>query len=200
MKLYIIRHGQTDWNIAKKIQGRQDIPLNERGHFQAQCLGKAMENRPITAVFSSPQIRAMETAIAVASPAGVPVIPVRDLMEINYGVWEGKTEEELLRDDRALYEAWWSHPAETAPPEGESINQVNERCRQAWKEIKPQLTGDAAIVAHGGLLAHFMEQLLGSESIAASTVAHNASITTIEYEPETERFALVEFDDYKHLL
>ena len=103
-------------------------------------------------------------------------------------------------DDRALYEAWWSHPAETAPPEGESINQVNERCRQAWKEIKPQLTGDAAIVAHGGLLAHFMEQLLGSESIAASTVAHNASITTIEYEPETERFVLVEFDDYKHLL
>lgn len=200
MKLYIIRHGQTDWNIARKIQGRQDIPLNERGHFQAQCLGKAMENRPITAVFSSPQIRAMETAIAVASPAGVPVIPVKDLMEINYGVWEGKTEEELLRDDRALYEAWWSHPAETAPPEGESINQVNERCRQAWKEIKPQLTGDAAIVAHGGLLAHFMEQLLGSESIAASTVAHNASITTIEYEPETERFALVEFDDYKHLL
>ena len=200
MKLYIKRHGQTDWNIAKKIQGRQDIPLNERGHFQAQCLGKAMENRPITAVFSSPQIRAMETAIAVASPAGVPVIPVRDLMEINYGVWEGKTEEELLRDDRALYEAWWSHPAETAPPEGESINQVNERCRQAWKEIKPQLTGDAAIVAHGGLLAHFMEQLLGSESIAASTVAHNASITTIEYEPETERFVLVEFDDYKHLL
>ena len=200
MKLYIIRHGQTDWNIAKKIQGRQDIPLNERGHFQAQCLGKAMENRPITAVFSSPQIRAMETAIAVASPAGVPVIPVRDLMEINYGVWEGKTEEELLRDDRALYEAWWSHPAETAPPEGESINQVNERCRQAWKEIKPQLTGDAAIVAHGGLLAHFMEQLLGSESIAASTVAHNASITTIEYEPETERFVLVEVDDYKHLL
>lgn len=200
MKLYIIRHGQTDWNIAKKIQGRQDIPLNERGHFQAQCLGKAMENRPITAVFSSPQIRAMETAIAVASPAGVPVIPVRDLMEINYGVWEGKTEEELLRDDRALYEAWWSHPAETAPPEGESINQVNERCRQAWKEIKPQLTGDAAIVAHGGLLAHFMEQLLGSESVAASTVAHNASITTIEYEPETESFTLVEFDDYRHLL
>ena len=181
MKLYIIRHGQTDWNIAKKIQGRQDIPLNERGRYQAVCLKKAMENRPVTAVFSSPQIRAMETAKAVAS-------------------WEGKTEEELLQEDRALYEAWWSHPAETAPPGGESIIQVNERCQKAWKEIKPQLTGDAAIVAHGGLLAHFMEQLLGSESVAASTVAHNASITTIEYEPETERFTLVEFDDYRHLL
>ena len=200
MKLYIIRHGQTDWNIAKKIQGRQDIPLNERGRYQAGCLKKAMENRPVTAVFSSPQIRAMETAKAVASSSSSVVIPVKDLMEINYGSWEGKTEEELLQEDRALYEAWWSHPAETAPPGGESISQVNERCQKAWKEIKPQLTGDAAIVAHGGLLAHFMEQLLGSESVAASTVAHNASITTIEYEPETESFTLVEFDDYRHLL
>lgn len=200
MKLYIIRHGQTDWNIAKKIQGRQDIPLNERGRYQAGCLKKAMENRPVTAVFSSPQIRAMETAKAVASSSGSVVIPVKDLMEINYGSWEGKTEEELLQEDRALYEAWWSHPAETAPPGGESISQVNERCQKAWKEIKPQLTGDAAIVAHGGLLAHFMEQLLGNESVAVSTVAHNASITTIEYEPETESFTLVEFDDYRHLL
>ena len=200
MKLYIIRHGQTDWNIAKKIQGRQDIPLNERGRYQAGCLKKAMEDRPVTAVFSSPQIRAMETAKAVPSSSGSVVIPVKDLMEINYGSWEGKTEEELLQEDRALYEAWWSHPAETAPPGGESISQVNERCQKAWKEIKPQLTGDAAIVAHGGLLAHFMEQLLGNESVAASTVAHNASITTIEYEPETERFTLVEFDDYRHLL
>ena len=98
MKLYIIRHGQTDWNIAKKIQGRQDIPLNERGHFQAQCLGKAMENRPITAVFSSPQIRAMETAIAVASPAGVPVIPVRDLMRHGGPI---RQKQRLLRE-RAL--------------------------------------------------------------------------------------------------
>ncbi len=200
MKLYIIRHGQTDWNIAKKIQGRQDIPLNERGRHQADCLKKAMAPRPVTAVFSSPQIRAVETAKAVASSSGAPVIPVENLMEINYGSWEGKTEEELLKEDRALYEAWWSHPAETAPPRGESINQVNERCRQAWKEIKPQLAGDTAIVAHGGLLAHFMEQLLGGESPAASTVAHNASITTIEYEPETESFVLVEFDDYRHLL
>ena len=200
MKLYIIRHGQTDWNIVKKIQGRQDIPLNERGRYQAGCLKKAMEDRPVTAVFSSLQIRAMETAKAVASSSGSVVIPVKDLMEINYGSWEGKTEEEILQEDRALYEAWWSHPAETAPPGGESISQVNERCQKAWKEIKPQLTGDAAIVAHGGLLAHFMEQLLGNESVAASTVAHNASITTIEYEPETERFTLVEFDDYRHLL
>ena len=79
MKLYIIRHGQTDWNIAKKIQGRQDIPLNERGRYQAGCLKKAMENRPVTDVFTSPQIRAMETAKAVASSSGSVVIPVKEI-------------------------------------------------------------------------------------------------------------------------
>mgnify|MGYP002609521920 FL=1 len=200
MRLYIIRHGQTDWNIEKKIQGRQDIPLNERGRYQADCLSKAMKNRPVTAVFSSPQIRAMETAKAVASSSGSVVIPVKDLMEINYGSWEGKTEEELLQEDRALYEAWWSHPAETAPPGGESISQVNERCQKAWKEIKPQLTGDAAIVAHGGLLAHFMEQLLkGSGEEGGERVVHNASITTFEYAPETGRIVLVDFDRCDHL-
>ena len=77
---------------------------------------------------------------------------------------------------------------------------IRQKQRLLRERALTQLTDDAAIVAHGGLLAHFMEQLLGSESIAASTVAHNASITTIEYEPETERFVLVEFDDYKHLL
>ncbi len=157
MKLYIIRHGQTNWNIAKKIQGRQDIPLNERGRYQAGCLKKAMEDRPVTAVFSSPQIRAMETAKAVASSSGSVVIPVKDLMEINYGSWEGKTEEELLQEDRALYEAWWSHPAEQHLREAKASARSMSACQKAWKEIKPQLTGDAAIVAHGGLLAHFME-------------------------------------------
>ena len=83
---------------------------------------------------------------------------------------------------------WWIWPAADFDVKTVDYNMLTRIQEKIWK------------VAHGGLLAHFMEQLLGSESIAASTVAHNASITTIEYEPETERFVLVEFDDYKHLL
>ena len=62
MKLYIIRHGQTDWNVQGRLQGRQDIPLNAAGRSQAQMLAKGMEKRPVTAIYSSPQLRAMETA------------------------------------------------------------------------------------------------------------------------------------------
>ena len=78
MKLYIIRHGQTDWNVQGRIQGRQDIPLNAAGRSQAQMLAKGMEKRPVTAIYSSPQLRAMETAMALAGNQGVEVIPLRE--------------------------------------------------------------------------------------------------------------------------
>lgn len=73
MKLYIIRHGQTDWNVAGKIQGRRDIPLNAQGRLQAQALAAGMAKRPVTAVFSSPQRRALETAQAIAKPLNLTV-------------------------------------------------------------------------------------------------------------------------------
>ena len=59
MKLYLIRHGQTDWNIERRIQGQQDIPLNETGRAQAACLTKAMKDKKLTAIYTSPQIRPM---------------------------------------------------------------------------------------------------------------------------------------------
>ena len=114
MKLYIIRHGQTDWNVEGKIQGRQDIPLNAAGRSQAEMLAKGMEKRPVTAIYSSPQIRAMETAETLARAQGVTVIPVPELAEIGYGDWEGRTASDILAKERKLYEEWWQHPATVA--------------------------------------------------------------------------------------
>ena len=77
MKLYIIRHGQTDWNVQGRIQGRQDIPLTAAGRSQAQMLAKGMEKRPVTAIYSSPQLRAMETAKALVGNRGWRSYPCR---------------------------------------------------------------------------------------------------------------------------
>ena len=95
MKLYIIRHGQTDWNVEGKIQGRQDIPLNDMGRRQARALADGMKSRPVASVYSSPQKRAMETAEAIAGPLGLTVKAVPQLMEIGYGDWEGRSAEDL---------------------------------------------------------------------------------------------------------
>lgn len=200
MKLYFIRHGQTDWNVAGKIQGRMDIPLNDTGRIQARFLAEAMERRPVQAVFSSPQKRARETAEAVGSCQGVQVILLPQLMEISYGVWEGRTTDDILETDRELFEAWWEHPSSVAPPGGETLDQVRERCLEAWEQIKSTLKGDSAIVSHGSTLAHLLSLILEEERDDDDIVVGNASITTVEYEPGTGSCSLLEANDSSHLL
>ena len=200
MKLYIIRHGQTDWNVQGRIQGRQDIPLNAAGRSQAQMLAKGMEKRPVTAIYSSPQLRAMETAKALAGNQGVEVIPLPELVEIGYGAWEGRTASDILTKERKLYEEWWQHPATVAPPGGETLNQVDARCKKAWEWIKGEIKGDTAVVAHGGTLAHFIVHLLEGRPDAAEIVVGNASITTIEYDPVTGQCSLAGLNDCSHLM
>lgn len=199
MKLYIIRHGQTDWNVEGKIQGRQDIPLNDMGRRQARALADGMKSRPVASVYSSPQKRAMETAEAIAGPLGLTVKAVPQLMEIGYGDWEGRSAEDILTTDRELYESWWQHPATVAPPGGETLNQVDERCRQAWDMIRSGMKGDTAVVAHGGTLAYFIVHLLEGQPEAKEIVVSNASITTMDYDPESGACRLVDLNDCSHL-
>ena len=200
MKLYIIRHGQTDWNVEGKIQGRQDIPLNDMGRRQARALADGMKSRPVASVYSSPQKRAMETAETLARAQGMAVIPVPELTEIGYGDWEGRTASDILAKERKLYEEWWQHPATVAPPGGETLNQVDVRCKKAWERIKGEIKGDTAVVAHGGTLAHFIVHLLEGRPDAAEIVVGNASITTIEYDPVTGQCSLAGLNDCSHLM
>ncbi|WP_138310577.1 MULTISPECIES: histidine phosphatase family protein [unclassified Clostridium] len=200
MKLYIIRHGQTDWNVQGRIQGRQDIPLNAAGRSQAGMLALGMKERPVSAVYSSPQLRAMETARALAEDQGVEVISVPELVEIGYGNWEGRTAQDILTRERKLYEEWWQHPATVAPPGGETLNQVDARCKKAWDRIKREMRGDTAVVAHGGTLAHFIVHLLEGRQDAEEIVVGNASITTMEYDPAAGQCSLLELNDCSHLM
>lgn len=199
MKLYIIRHGQTDWNLAGKIQGRKDIPLNDQGRLQARALAEGMKGQPLAAVYSSPQIRALETAKAIAEPFGLSVECLPQLVEISYGSWEGRTAQDILTADYELYDAWWKHPASVAPPGGETLSQVDERCTAAWEYIRSRMSGDTAVVSHGSTLAHFIVHLLKGQPEAREIIVGNASITTMEYFPEEGICRLVELNDCRHL-
>lgn len=201
MNLYLIRHGQTDWNVAGRIQGSTDIPLNETGRRQAQCLAKGMEGRPVTKVFTSRLMRAYETGQAIGKSQKVPVEKIDGLEEVAYGDWEGLTMEEIAGKYPKELEQWYLSPVEVAPPGGETQTQVYERCKKAMETILAQAEGDVAIVSHGATVVFLLEYLLRDTGRTEEDdiIVGNASISTIEYDPGTGKFALTQLNDRSHL-
>ncbi|MCL4458733.1 MAG: alpha-ribazole phosphatase [Chloroflexi bacterium] len=134
-RLLLVRHGQTDWNVAGRYQGRTDIPLNEMGREQSISVAKQLQEQPIAAVYSSALARAYETARIIAAPHGLEVIQDERLNEINQGEWEGLRFEEIIDRYPALYQRWISDPVNTHLPGGESVVELQARVLAAIEEI-----------------------------------------------------------------
>ncbi len=132
MRIYLVRHGETDWNIVRKLQGRTDIPLNEKGIKAAQKTGEALRNVLFTRAFSSPLKRAMDTAKLILGDRQIPIIPDERIIEISFGEFEG------LCSKRGNYEIpdpdfqnFFLRPEAYKPPKGgESLESLTERTRQ----------------------------------------------------------------------
>ena len=110
MHIYLMRHGETDWNIARRMQGHSDIPLNANGLRQARQAAAGMRGLPIDRILTSPLRRAKQTAQAVAAGRGVPVLIEENLIEMGFGALEGK----LLRD-YPEYQCIFSDPERYVP-------------------------------------------------------------------------------------
>jgi len=93
--LYLIRHGQTDWNKSKIFRGRADVPLNERGCKEAQALSRHLEHVRATACYASPLSRTIETAGIVARPHSLEVKLDDRLIDMDFGEWQGKPEADV---------------------------------------------------------------------------------------------------------
>ena len=201
MKIYLIRHGQTDWNLQGRIQGSHDIPLNEMGLKQAECLAQGMKNRPVKKIFCSTLKRALTTAKALGTIQNAPIIEKRQLIEVEFGEWEGLTWNEIQKTYPKEYRHWSLRPAESAPPGGENQNEILNRCRQVVKEIINETGGreDVAVVSHGATLAYLLTCMLKPNSLEESIIVENASITTVNYQPLTEDFILLDRNDTAHL-
>lgn len=202
MKLYLIRHGQTQWNIDGKIQGTTDVPLNDTGLWQARLLAGAMVKHPVAALFSSPLKRAYQTAEVVALAQSLPVYPVEELKEVDFGLWEGLTWEEIDRQYHEDFVKWDGSPADHTPTGGESRENCRSRCKAAVERILAEADeagGDAAIVAHGGILVFVVDYLLRNQKEKKEIIVKNASITTVEYDRAKELGTLLRLNDVSHL-
>ena len=100
MKIYLVRHGQTDWNYQKKIQGQQDVDINEQGIRQAEKLAEILKNVPFEYAVCSPLTRAHHTAEILLKYHSVPLSYDERLKEIYLGKWEGKTHKEVMTQEK----------------------------------------------------------------------------------------------------
>jgi len=149
-----VRHGETDWNREKRVQGSRGASINDAGREQAKALTRLLWEVPLQAVYSSTLPRALETASYVAGPHGVSIITDVRFNEIHHGDWEGLAETEL--PDINLYRRWREDPSSCDLPGAETLHSVKDRAVAAMREIAskhPAEKGLVAVVSHQIVLA-----------------------------------------------
>ena len=163
MKIFLVRHGETQWNKLGKFQGQVDVALNQRGLAQARDAAKAALAWRPTALYSSPLRRTMQVAEAVSRKVGLPVTVDPRLMELNLGELEGATSRQMKEQWSQVYSSWRENPGATVMPGGESMAQLQERAWQSFLEVEAtHLEDDAVlIVSHNFAIRCIISQLLG---------------------------------------
>jgi len=152
--IIFVRHGLTDWNRAGRFQGQIDIALNEDGIAQAERTGAVFREYRIDAVYSSDLARARQTAEPISRATGRPVIMEAGLRERRYGVLEGRTHDEVLRDHPETYGRWRGRDPDFAlPGGGESLRDLHRRVEGQMRTLAAAHAGQSIVaVTHGGVL------------------------------------------------
>lgn len=200
--LTLIRHGPTEWNAARRFQGRTDLPLSARGREYAEAIAAALREEAIDALYSSDLARAMETASAVAREPAVAVQRDARLREFDFGTWEGLTWNEIVAAHPHLAGRGSTAANLYAPPGGESFDDVKARVESFINEMRSRHSGSRIVaVTHAGPL-HAVLSVLGLDPPA--TPRDNLSlrftpggITRIELEARGAH--IVELDSVRHL-
>ena len=181
-ELYLVRHGETDWNRQRRIQGLTDIPLNDTGRAQARATGALLARRSWDDVYASPLSRARETAEIIADELGLPEPSLLDAMvERNYGAAEGL--------DWMQVETRFPHGSSV--PGRESREQVGARVVPALIRLAEERPGQSlVIVSHGGAIRAVLSEVEPSQSHGMIT---NGSVHSFRLEDGA--LQLIAFDD-----
>lgn len=161
MKLYLVRHGETDWNLSSKIQGQTDIPLNENGRKQARELSGAVRKRGLLLdrIYTSRMVRAKETADIVAADLGIEVRTLEGVHEINMGEWEGYTWPEVKEKFFGEYGKWYVNRRYQIPPGGESYEQLLCRVVPAMQKAAREGGEACLVVTHSAVIMTLLSYL-----------------------------------------
>jgi len=158
-EIYLVRHGETEWNHSKRAQGMADVALNDAGRAQAEEAARRFSHIPLAAVYSSDLQRAADTAEAIASAQGLTVTTDERFREIDQGEWEGLEVEEIRRRWPDL---WGPARHYSKRPGGESPREVRLRSLAGLKDVvAAHPVGNVVIASHGGTIRWLAATALG---------------------------------------
>lgn len=198
-KVYLVRHGQTEWNKKLTFRGRIDIPLNEIGHREAEAISEALKDKNIEVIYTSPLTRSIETAKPIAKLFHLEIVPIQGLVDISYGDWEGLTFNEVKKRYSDQYKKWEKRPDLVRFPNGETLNEVRDRSFRAFKNIVKENPGKSIlIIPHRVINKVLLCAILGlSNSHFWEIKQDTGCVNLIEY--SNDRFVLSMMNDTCHL-
>ena len=163
-ELILARHGETVWNVEKIYRGRTDVNLDEVGVKQAELLGRYLRNWELEAIYSSPLIRAIDTANIIARYQKIGVHITEGLVDFDYGEWQSLPEQEAKRLYPTLYNEWHNNPHKVKMPGGESLEDVKRRAIGVVNDVIPKYQGSIVLVAHRVVNKVLICSLLGLDN------------------------------------
>lgn len=161
MKIYLVRHGETDWNLSSRIQGQTDIPLNENGRKQARELSGAVREKGLLLdrIYTSHMVRAKETAEIAGQDLGIEVRVLEGVHEINMGEWEGYTWPQVREMFLGEYGKWYVNRRYQIPPGGESYEQLLHRVVPAIRKAASESGEACLVVTHSAVIMTLLSYL-----------------------------------------
>jgi len=182
-KLYLLRHGESEWNILNKVQGQFNTNLTQKGIEQAKLVANRLCKEEIKAIYSSDLDRAYKTAKIVSDKLGIDVKKLHDLREIKFGIWEGLTSDEIKEKYKKEQLIWRTEPHKLNLPEAEKLIDVQERMLKSVNTLlKKHENENILIVSHGSAIKALILGILDIDLSNYSKITiSNTGLSIIEY-------------------
>jgi len=183
--LFLIRHGQTEWNVQKRMQGRLDSPLTAKGRAQADANGRVLKHSAqVDALVVSPSGRTRETAYIVNSYLRVPVSYEQALMERDCGDWSGLTIDEIAANYPQAWRSRETEPYHHRPPGGENFEDMIARVRDFLDSLFQGNHEQVALVTHSALSRAILTHFLGITPVQLARLRHpNDLVYRLQFQP-----------------
>jgi broad specificity phosphatase PhoE len=181
-RLLLVRHGESTWNVAHRIQGQLDPPLSERGLVQAGELAQRLAGHELAGFYTSDLCRARQTAEPIERAVGREAIPITGLREIALGAWEGKTRDELMAEFPDEWARWAKEPSWDIVPGAEGAAPFQRRVTETLEElVRRHPEGDVLCVTHGGVIQVALLNVVGRNSTGLFPfLIENSSLTVVQ--------------------